>query len=85
MSKTCGGDFPRLGVKNLVKCPKSGKYEPKKKRTGRNGLTSVKNKNEKGMVRSTFARAFQIRGENFDPKSAKLSGASQIKRFFVIT
>ena len=37
-------------------------------------------KNEKGIVGSTlFARAFQIRGENFSPVSAKLSGASQIK------
>ena len=38
---SCGGDFPRLGVKNLVKCPKSGKYEPKNKRTGRNGLSAI--------------------------------------------
>ena len=41
VSKTCGGDFPRVGVKNLVKCPKSGKYEPKNKRTGRNGLSAI--------------------------------------------
>ena len=40
-----------------------------------------KNKNKKGMVRSRFARAFQIRGKIFRPKSAKLSGASQIKLF----
>ena len=35
------------------------------------------------MVRSTFERAFQIRGENCIPESAKLSRVSQINRFFV--
>ena len=34
------------------------------------------------MVQNTFARAFQVRGEYFSPKSAKFSGASQMNRLF---
>lgn len=34
----CGGDFLCLRAKNLIKRPKSGKYESKKTRAERNGL-----------------------------------------------
>ena len=56
--------------------------DPKIRKKGKVTSSSVKKQNEKGIVRSTFERAFQIRGENVSPKSAKLSGASQINRFF---
>ena len=57
--------------------------DPKIRKKGKVTSSSVKKQNEKGIVRSTFERAFQIRGENtFSPKGAKLSGASQINRFY---
>ena len=53
----------------------------KTRKTEKVTLRVWKNKNAKGIVRSTFVRAFQMSGENFSPKSAKVSGASQINRF----
>ena len=59
--------------------------DPKIRKVEKVTLSSVKNKNEKVMVRSTFARAFQVCGEKFSTKSAKLSGILQINRLFGTT